>query len=358
MFLGEYVCRGGKDEVNILFMIGNGFDLNVGLKTSFHHFLPVYLRLPSSDARIEKFKETIDDEGIQTWANFEARLGEYAKEFNPDKGDDLVYCKDNFLEEFVNYLIHEESKIDYADHADEILRVFKKSLSEYIATLPSASSNAIKAVYAKYANERHYYDFMSYNYTGVLDACINILKSQQTAVFQHRANNGNTITDRLNNVLHIHGTIDADTILGCDNASQIHNDVLSCDNYFTRLLLKPSINERLRNQNHEKGEHLIDTSSIICVFGMSIGITDKTWWKKIGNWLLQGEPHNLVLFDIEDYRRIHTSALIRARDRITNRFFEMADFPEDKCEAYEPKIHIGLNTDVFKIDLTKSTKKA
>ena len=43
--------------MNITFLIGNGFDRNLGLATSYSEFVDYYKKLPSSTETILKFKE-------------------------------------------------------------------------------------------------------------------------------------------------------------------------------------------------------------------------------------------------------------------------------------------------------------
>ena len=343
--------------MNVLFMIGNGFDLNVGLKTGFPDFLPVYVELPSDNDYIAQFKKTIKGEGIKNWSNFEARLGKYAEEFAADTSDNLILCRDNFLKELVNYLKQEESKIDFPSRADEIRTGFTKSITNYYAALSPVSEEQIKTVYARCANVTHHYNFISFNYTGVLDNCVRIVKSQQKAVIQHFHPNGSVMVDKMNDVLHIHGTVDKHPILGVDNISQIINSSLAADKECSRLLLKTEQNNALRNRNNNDGYTLIEKSAIICVFGMSIGETDETWWKKLGQWLMKDDSRQLIFIDVEDgYSESQTTQSIRIRDRIISRFCDRAYIPEDKRDICEQRIHVALNTDIFKINLTDTAK--
>ena len=323
--------------MNILFMIGNGFDLNVGLYTRFKDFFSTYLKIPNNDDRIKKFKEEIEAE-IETWADFEKQIGVYAKNYNTSTQDDYIYCLDNFLDELINYLRKQEESIDYESNANEIVNVFRDSLVNYQNFLPPYSAGILNSIYDK-NRIGSIYSFMSFNYTGVLDGCINLTKTHLP----------------LKDVLHIHGTLDEHPLIGVDNDSQIENSELSANQNFTRLMSKPLMNEGLRNQKHEQGAKLVESSDIICVFGMSLGETDKTWWQLLGKWLLNKKSSHLVLFIFEeDYSKIHARKAIGIVDKIKNHFFDMADFPNDKHEEFEQRIHIGLNTDMFKINLTKT----
>lgn len=50
--------------MNVLFMIGNGFDRNLGMRTAFSHFYQYYCSLPSDVDAIKRVKEEITDVNV------------------------------------------------------------------------------------------------------------------------------------------------------------------------------------------------------------------------------------------------------------------------------------------------------
>lgn len=46
--------------MNITYLIGNGFDLNLGLKTRYRDFYDYYVKQPSNDDLIKKFKNDLE----------------------------------------------------------------------------------------------------------------------------------------------------------------------------------------------------------------------------------------------------------------------------------------------------------
>ena len=62
------------NPMKITFLIGNGFDLGVGLKTRYSDFVPYYLSLPDNDPDIIAFKSIIESDK-ETWADAELALG-------------------------------------------------------------------------------------------------------------------------------------------------------------------------------------------------------------------------------------------------------------------------------------------
>ena len=64
--------------MNVTFLIGNGFDLGIGLKTAYSDFYNVYCKSDSNDSlAVKKFKSEIQG-NYENWSDFEAAFGEYA----------------------------------------------------------------------------------------------------------------------------------------------------------------------------------------------------------------------------------------------------------------------------------------
>ena len=338
--------------MNITFLIGNGFDLNMELKTRYSDFYSEYINIHSENPAIRQFKKDISSD-IKTWADFELEFGKYIEKYNAKNKNDIIVCRDDFLEEFIYYLRRQEQQINYKNLENEIIEKFKNSLRGFHEKLSPESQQIFINLYSNYSQERTYYHFISFNYTNILDNCIDLIRNAPVPKMQ-TSNQKIIAANDIRDIIHIHGTVDEDTILGVDNSTQIFNDELAKDKTFTRLVLKPEINKKLRNRKIESVISILNASTVICVFGMSIGETDKTWWQYLGKWLLN-DKHHLVFFDVIDkYNKIHTSQTIRSVDKIINHFYNMADFPDDKRDLCESRIHIGFNTGLFKVDLTRS----
>ena len=66
----------------VTFIIGNGFDLNCGLKTRFTDMYPSYIATPSQYSIIADFKRDIQDNEslhFQRWSDFEMGMARYAE---------------------------------------------------------------------------------------------------------------------------------------------------------------------------------------------------------------------------------------------------------------------------------------
>ncbi len=95
--------------MQILYIIGNGFDLNLGLKTSYNHFYQYYKTVESSNSNVQKLKENIS-KTYESWANLELALGNYTQYLK--KTDELDEILLDIGEQLSKYLRLEEKKLE------------------------------------------------------------------------------------------------------------------------------------------------------------------------------------------------------------------------------------------------------
>ncbi|MCL2225663.1 MAG: bacteriophage abortive infection AbiH family protein [Defluviitaleaceae bacterium] len=346
--------------MNILFMIGNGFDVNVGLKTKFEDFMPHYVEKTVNDKIIREFKDVIVKEGYETWSDFEKQLGLYAKDFDASTKANFIHCRDDFVDGLIEYLREQEARVDLKNKNADVVTAFVDSLTNFYRNnrLRSGSARDIATTFDVSRNERHFYRFMTFNYTQVFDTCINVLRRQHPLPLHH---DGSNTPDSIAIPLHIHGTLDEDMLIGVDNTSQIANDKLSNDNSFSDNLIKSQMNGWLRNGNHARGMELIESSHIICVFGMSLGETDLMWWEKLGKWLFDNNDRHLVLWEYDpNYTRSNPRDFRRFDGRVIRRFFDRSNLSTTEQDDVENRIHVGFNcggeNDLFNIKLAEPEK--
>lgn len=66
--------------MNITYLIGNGFDLNLGLETKYTDFIKVYKNQVMSDKKIEDFRWRVAA-NLALWSNAELAFGKCTKDF-------------------------------------------------------------------------------------------------------------------------------------------------------------------------------------------------------------------------------------------------------------------------------------
>ena len=141
-------------------------------------------------------------------------------------------------------------------------------------------------------NEDVHVSIINFNYTNTLGRLCDLPKSVMKSM--GRFDNRNTIYEGCQ---HVHHQLESnDIILGVDNANQIFNDRFRTDETVMNYLIKPQTNTGLGNMVDTRCVELIRNARIICIYGMSIGETDTTWWKEIGNRLMRDNAVRVLYF--------------------------------------------------------------
>lgn len=344
--------------MNITFLIGNGFDIGLKLETQYEKFYPKYCKFDLDDNdNISDFKyllsdwQDLDDEDengykkIVDWADFERAFGKHAKNFTLKDKRDYLERFEHFVMEFNKHLESEEAKIDYSNKK-LIAEKMGKAVTTYFH-IRTGDKNRIQTLYNRIAGQR-VYNFISFNYTKTLDTCVRIFD-------ESLKNDGSR---KVGNICHIHGYIDRNMILGVDNEDQIENPELAQDIEVVNEIVKPKQNQESRTNYENDAISLINNSHIICVYGMSIGETDKKWWNIISKWLLGDSNRALVILRHDDnYTDRFTFTQNKTIDKITNKYLDMLDLSNEQKEKIKPQIYVGVNNDVFGMDLLKKENK-
>lgn len=335
--------------MNITFLIGNGFDVGIGMKSRFKDFFPIYKE--NSKSKAERIKQLSDEiEGNhETWADFEKALGEYTVKFTSETKQIFIDQVKDFETEFISYLESEESRLSF-EESDEISRVMIGALSKYysVSNLAPESNAELSAVYTNHAGENHVYNFVNFNYTDILKNCLDTIPGK---VVCKRKRGDTDKVDKIGTIIHVHGKNKLHPIIGVNDVSQIVNEELAKDLRFTKCIVKPSVNEFLRLGNDKKATNIINSSTIVCVYGMSLGATDKKWWDMILSWLYGSSARQLVLFDYDEHYTTATPfGWIEKEDEIIDKLSKYNNSKSVNVENLRSRIHIAVHKNIFQMD--------
>lgn len=328
--------------MNVTFLIGNGFDLGLRLNTRYTDFLPVYCNSDTPAANHEvlsKFKNLLSGDQNKwsyTWADFERELGKRTTCSPLDDAGNFRICVSDFKKQFAAYLKKEQERMN---HTPDLGVKFWNALTGFPASMPMLFRETNNFSSASYS-------FINFNYTNTLDAFIKSAK-RSTKYADSKSS--------IQNLIHVHGTIDSGLILGVNDPSQIANPVLASDaanNRFGATILKPRTNEELGYGQDILAKNLIDNSSLICVYGMSIGESDRCWWEELGNWLAIANNTQLLLYiHKSDLDRTDTDSVIDAKLDVLDRFLRLSGMNESDAKRTRKRIGVILNQDIFSLDL-------
>ena len=209
-----------------------------------------------------------------------------------------------------------------------------------------------------FRNEEYFVQFVSFNYTNALDKIVEDCKKNNVDVGKHTNNSGSLMTDKIGNVFHVHGTVEGDALLGVNDTSQIENEFLQADTTFVTTFVKRNTNEYLGQQRTSKTKDIIYKSNIICVFGMSIGDTDKMWWEELVNWLIASNLRKLIIFwkgNESEFKRPIPTQVILLKNSIMRRFLDLGKGVHSDAElkAIEKQIMVIFNSKIFSFPRVK-----
>lgn len=268
-------------------IIGNGFDINQGLKTSYPDFYNnYYLKQKSSNEIIEDLKKNITEKN-KDWSDLELRLGEYTENISSLEELDII------MEDLQGKLADYISKIESKEYSIDIKVAdeFKQDFIEpfrHLKLIEIEKFNKLINTFGPVTDV----NVLSFNYTSTHEK---ILQMDNSRII---GSNGN-IKVKYGGTTYIHNSIGnkRNIVLGVDNPSQIKNESFKKDNLAHLLLVKPQIIASAGNLNDRRAIEIIQQSNIISLFGVSLGDTDTTWWKEIGNSINSNRNKKLIYYD-------------------------------------------------------------
>ena len=323
--------------MNITFLIGNGFDLRLGLKTRFTDMYTDYVHKHSPNGVVRNFKRDLmlsAPNGFETWGDFEMAMAEYAASFQTES--DLIACVRDFKEYMGEHLQKEQDTFRryVAENSGYIAcaKEMERSLEQFHK---GQTPNVINAIEAIGNMESAHYEFITFNYTSLLDDILDVFSKYSE------------FTDA-KKLIHIHGHLDTDVVLGIDNISQFGQLPYVLTKRGERAFIKPLFNTQFDSSRVNAAEKAIEESDVICIYGMSLGQSDRMWIKKIYEWLLADPKHHLIYYK---YLDLHFSALRRDEmmdiedEQRTELIKKLCD--EEETEPLENQVHIPIGYDIF-----------
>jgi len=344
--------------MNILYFIGNGFDINNGLKTDFKDILHFYINQDTDNTVINSFKNTIKKDGIINWANFEEKMGLYTdqidtKETPVESFLEFSDCIIDFKKCIIKYLKDEENKVNYTDKKN-IAKVFLYSIFKFTKHLgidPILVDKHIEDDVIKFS-------YINFNFTTVFDKCLEILKQENIFQLEKRIKKGFFNFTKLNDlgtVEHIHGTLNDNIILGVNDLKQIKN-IRFHNLERIHSYIKPIANDKLENNKNARVLKLINEADIFCIFGMSLGKTDKKWWVEIVKQMNNNPQKKIVIYAYDNnYNGVLIEETLETKELYKTIFLNHLKFTkfndEETTNKLKQNIHVVINTDIFNLKL-------
>lgn len=327
--------------MRILHIMGNGFDLNLGLKTRYEDFYAYYKTATSLDnQKIENLKTSIGSD-LENWSDLELAFGMYTS--NLETHDDVELLVFDIMDNLCEYLKLEQEKISY-DNLDR--DVFLNDLIDPEAHLTRRDQSNIKSWADKWKNSSQIIlNVMTLNYTSTIE---NIIGEKNSGIPVGSKAGKKAV---LSKIEHVHGLLDERPILGVNDIEQIANKKFHSSQDTVELLVKPIHNQELGHMIDDDCLTHIKQANLICIFGCSIGETDKKWWTAVGE-RIGADCRLIIMHRTADFNPRKEILASREAREVKNRFLAMTDLNEESAEAAKNYMSVGVNTDMFRLKIS------
>lgn len=328
--------------MNILFIIGNGFDLRLGLLTGYPNFLNHYkkqnpkhgIEVKTSKEEFFKFIGHVENE---EWKDLEASLGKFTSHLT-DKTRFLEFYRDINLS-LVDYLsdIEEEANSTFTDEQSEHL---KQSLLTPYNYLNNREKELFESNMRGNDLEA---SIISLNYTSFLET----LCKDHIEIGEYYDRPDSSRVFKLNHIKHIHGRLTEKSILlGVDNEEQILNENFRLDEDILDVMIKPRGNENIGSLIDRECQDLIKEADVIYIFGSSLGETDKIWWTAIKERFSNSQAIILYFVHDKNARSILSTEMSSFKRSARQQLVTALGLEGNEID-YRDRIFIALNTAMF-----------
>lgn len=300
--------------MNIVYIIGNGLDIGLGLKTRYLDFYKYYCSLDDGQRNedVIKLRDSIA-KGKEDWKDLEYQLGQYTVNVKDVESMERI-CLD-LSDSLREYLLREQEKVKAEDfdrncfinnlmHPESFLL---PTDSEILYNgMPNISDRSINII--------------TLNYTDTLEK---ILQLGRKGI----AGSGIDPTGirwNFNNLLHVHGTLSGSPLVGVDNVIQIANKEFAANEDLRELMLKPNANVAIKSGIDNRCRDLIRAANLIVLFGVSLGETDLIWWKEVGARVKKGAKAVILHHDAGLGIEHHENLIARYERRVRSDFVKKA----------------------------------
>ena len=310
--------------MNILYVIGNGFDKAQNMETSYPEFYD-YLMKNTDDASplLQQVKKEIN-RNTELWSDMEMALCEFTKNVATVEEFESLHSEiSSHLENFLR--LEEEKFTPSAAHMDTLVRhflspqqfMYEGDMEQY-NNIPKSNAN------------KFYYRVITFNYTNTLQKII--------------GNVGRSFDENrvLSDMCYVHGKLGEPIIIGADRIEQIANEKFRESEVFNSFMIKVNANESLKRARHQRCESFIKEANLIVFFGLSFGATDQRWWDIIGSEMNNRGTLGIIDFEykpqelppqkifqtkrvVDDCRRKLCEKMGITEEKVSNRVFAVVN---------------------------------
>lgn len=286
------------DIVNVALLVGNGFDISAGLDTSAKKFIERFAAKHGADdpdSPSGRLAKTINSEGIETWADYEMRIGAYSATIPKslpieERVKEYVEAKGVLDAEIVSMIQKESEKVG-DDFAKENAEECASSLCSWISLLKPRERALLMSELPAPTSLR--YQTICFNYTPLLKAIVETVKGVSIAA---EGVPDKIVEQCFTRFVYAHSTINGIPVAGVNDESQIADSDLAGKPDVVSTVIKPKIMQMIGENSDDQALDIIAKSRIMMIFGMSLGDSDKRWWEGVVNNLMRRDGTFAIIF--------------------------------------------------------------
>lgn len=325
--------------MNITYIIGNGFDLCLGLNTKYSDFYDYYQNQPSPSEEVKQLKENID-RNKENWSDLELALGEYTPNFKDSNS--AVEVLVDLCKHLNEYLKLQSLLIPQSNEKikEEMLRCLANP-NEFF--LPTDKERIESYYYNRVASNK--ITILTLNYTPSIESILDYVDNQPISINDNDSWLGSGA--EVHRILHPHHTLDDIILVGLNDESQIANQTLCNNEAFKENFIKPACNKMLSSGIETQCSNVINNSDLFVIFGSSLGATDKLWWQKIANRMVNSD--SLLLLFIYGHNMQRTGRRLGEQKRtVVNNFVShLEGYTDTQIEDIKRKTLVSFNSGIF-----------
>ena len=351
------------------FMVGNGFDVGLVLKTRYSDFIQQYVNFgvdgQSLTEDIESILKRTIRRDIETWADAERAFAELPfstmfpnrAKFHKILLELLVEFKTSLNE----YLLAQVQKVGRRQIGTTTSkRFFAHMVESLFAGMPSwlQEKELRELVYGEEnPTEPNVFNFVNFNYTDTFDRLVGVKTLEPTDDLEIEGDVKNVVRVNIlgskirffrHHLIHVHGAFDTqDALFGVSELQQIKDNLAREFSLLSGYLIKSQTDLEMGNGSYEKVSSFLDDSYRVVLFGLSMGVSDKHWWQLLIDKVCSEDNFRIFIFpfsvnpfpvrDDTDYRMLQYLGRRKLLEAVRTR---MADAELNKLSQNIHKITV------------------
>ena len=270
--------------MSITYLIGNGFDIGLGLDTRYVDFIDSYVpRVNRSDQTLATFVEAIEKDR-ETWSDAELAFGglPFSEFGSDDVEESFCRCYRDFQKALRSYLKKQQNRLQLSQVTAELKAEFRNSLIRLVKYVGGRNRSTYLRLLDAQENAVAI-NCINFNYTTAFDSLVGVADDAEAKLFSYKDED----THRegsfyINKCVHVHGSLDGGRLLfGVNDVNQIVDRRFAGLSGADGYLIKSQMASEGSCSFYNEARELLKNSDVVVLFGLSYGATDKRWWDDI-----------------------------------------------------------------------------